>query len=279
MKTKPKPRVMWANPIDLAGESYVSLTKTSDLSEDRMTNLRVAVIPLDDVEALVERAAKALFTHELPFEDWKHNEARWEAYRANARTLETELAATRQDLAIAKHEAAIWKSNHDNQVKLKSIIMSRPDLGDRAPRVVALMDELARLRAELADAKQEAATNGHLSNMAKDTISSLRAENERLTERLNDVANSHARELHRADGAEDRVEAQLAALHPKAGTPPGSQLRSERLAAKVQLSLLARALRFSEIYLANVEAGLHVATPELQARYRAALKTARHVTK
>jgi len=61
--------------------------------------------------------------------------------------------------------------------------------------------------------------------------------------------------------------------------PPGQQLRTERVAAKVQLHLLARALRFSEIYLANVEKGLHVATPELQARYRAALKTARHVSK
>ena len=63
-------------------------------------------------------------------------------------------------------------------------------------------------------------------------------------------------------------------------TPPlGKQLRTERIAAKVQLPLLAKALRFSAIYLANVEAGLHVATPELQARYRAALKTARHVSK
>jgi hypothetical protein len=61
--------------------------------------------------------------------------------------------------------------------------------------------------------------------------------------------------------------------------PPGQLLKDERIKAKVQLSILARALRFSTIYLANVEAGLHVATPELQARYRAALKTARLVSK
>lgn len=61
--------------------------------------------------------------------------------------------------------------------------------------------------------------------------------------------------------------------------PIGQVLKAERKAANVQIALLAKALRYSEIYLANVEAGLHVATPELQARYRAALKTARHVSK
>ena len=87
--------------------------------------------------------------------------------------LETELAA-------AKAEAAKWKASHDNQVKLKSIIMSRPDLGDRAPRVVALMDELTRLRAELAVAENWVE---HHSKHADDLIGEnvkLRAEVKRL---------------------------------------------------------------------------------------------------
>jgi hypothetical protein len=58
----------------------------------------------------------------------------------------------------AEAEARSWKASHDNQVKLRSIIMSRADLGDRAPRVEAMMAEVAeanaraeRAEAELAD--------------------------------------------------------------------------------------------------------------------------------
>jgi hypothetical protein len=55
----------------------------------------------------------------------------------------------------AEAEAHQWKASHDNQVKLKSIIMSRADLGDRAPRVVAMMAEVdaANARAERAEAE------------------------------------------------------------------------------------------------------------------------------
>jgi hypothetical protein len=35
----------------------------------------------------------------------------------------------------------MWKANHDNQVKLKSALMDRHDLGDRARKVVALAKE------------------------------------------------------------------------------------------------------------------------------------------
>jgi hypothetical protein len=41
----------------------------------------------------------------------------------------------------ARRDAAMWKSNHDNQVELKSIISKRGDLKDRAPRVEKLIAE------------------------------------------------------------------------------------------------------------------------------------------
>ncbi len=46
-----------------------------------------------------------------------------------------------------KAEAAKWKANHDNQVKLKSLLINRPDLGERAPRIQKMLDENAKLRA------------------------------------------------------------------------------------------------------------------------------------
>lgn len=43
-----------------------------------------------------------------------------------------------------------WKANHDNQVKLKSLLINRPDLGDRAPRIQKMLDENKHLKDELA---------------------------------------------------------------------------------------------------------------------------------
>jgi len=51
-----------------------------------------------------------------------------------------------------KAEAAKWKANHDNQVKLKSLLINRPDLGERAPRIQKMLDENAKLRAGMAEA-------------------------------------------------------------------------------------------------------------------------------
>ena len=59
MKTpKLKARRMWANPADF-GEQSMPLTAHRDPSSDRGNVAPVAVIPLDDVEALVERATEA----------------------------------------------------------------------------------------------------------------------------------------------------------------------------------------------------------------------------
>ena len=46
----------------------------------------------------------------------------------------------------AREELAMWKSNHDNQVALKSMLIERPDLGDRASRIAELISERDRLQ-------------------------------------------------------------------------------------------------------------------------------------
>jgi hypothetical protein len=48
--------------------------------------------------------------------------------------------ARERDKALA--EAAHWKANHDNQVAIKSAIIQRPDLGDRAQRIEAMREAI-----------------------------------------------------------------------------------------------------------------------------------------
>lgn len=48
----------------------------------------------------------------------------------------------------ARAEAAHWKANHDNQVKIKSILIQRPDLGDRSQRIEKLIKERDEARAQ-----------------------------------------------------------------------------------------------------------------------------------
>lgn len=47
-------------------------------------------------------------------------------------------------IGILEREVTAWKANHDNQVALKRIIASRPDLKERAPLVEKLMAERNR---------------------------------------------------------------------------------------------------------------------------------------
>ncbi len=65
---KPKPRVMWANPSSLADIAFLcdaSKNYVSDLSEPNdPAPIRVAVIPLDDVEGMVIKAAGAYWAGE-----------------------------------------------------------------------------------------------------------------------------------------------------------------------------------------------------------------------
>ena len=65
-----------------------------------------------------------------------------------------------EELKQARAERDMWKANHDNQVKLRSIFMSRPDLKDRSIRVIALMDELAAAKVRISEL--EAAEKEHL---------------------------------------------------------------------------------------------------------------------
>ena len=68
MKTKPKPRIMWANYYPIAGWSHPCIHPT--LSQAKVTAagcakpVRVAVIPLDDVEGIVIKAAGAYWARE-----------------------------------------------------------------------------------------------------------------------------------------------------------------------------------------------------------------------
>jgi hypothetical protein len=64
MKTKPKPRVMWANYYPGIVRCDETLKRAKHRAEYNLPNqtVRVAIIPLDDVEAIVERAVAAYFT-------------------------------------------------------------------------------------------------------------------------------------------------------------------------------------------------------------------------
>lgn len=85
--------------------------------------------------------------------------ASWvETNRANALTLASFSEKLERQRDEARKEAAMWKANHDNQVKLKAALMDRPDLGDRARKVVSLAkerDEAREIAKELRDALTE----------------------------------------------------------------------------------------------------------------------------
>lgn len=53
----------------------------------------------------------------------------------------------------SREQAAAWKANHDNQVKLKATLMDRPDLGDRAMRMAALIADRDEACAEASQLK------------------------------------------------------------------------------------------------------------------------------
>lgn len=54
-----------------------------------------------------------------------------------------------RELSEARAEAAHWKANHDNQVAIKSALIQRPDLGDRAQRIEDLIKERDEAKAAL----------------------------------------------------------------------------------------------------------------------------------
>jgi N-acetylmuramoyl-L-alanine amidase CwlA len=56
---------------------------------------------------------------------------------------------SRKSLDTLNKEIKKWKSNHDNQVKLKSILIQRPDLKDRANRMAKFIQENTELKTKL----------------------------------------------------------------------------------------------------------------------------------
>ena len=67
MKNKPKPRVMWANyyPKFVGAPSiYCDKERAEQAAAGCTTPVRVAVIPLDDVEGMVIKAAGAYWARE-----------------------------------------------------------------------------------------------------------------------------------------------------------------------------------------------------------------------
>lgn len=69
----------------------------------------------------------------------------WQLTTDFARQLERELNDARAELAH-------WKANHDNQVKIKSTLIERPDLEDRASKIQKLIEENAAMREAIMEA-------------------------------------------------------------------------------------------------------------------------------
>jgi len=80
MSTKPKARVMWANYYPEIVCCSTSRKSSRVRADTRFPNqvVRVAVIPLDDVPALVERAAKAIYVNSRRWEGVEKCNLTWQ---------------------------------------------------------------------------------------------------------------------------------------------------------------------------------------------------------
>ena len=58
---------------------------------------------------------------------------------------------SRETIDNLNKEIKQWKANHDNQVKLKSILIQRPDLKDRANRMSKFIEENQKLQTRLGE--------------------------------------------------------------------------------------------------------------------------------
>ena len=56
---------------------------------------------------------------------------------------------SRENIDALNKEIKQWKANHDNQVKLKSILIDRPDMKDRANRMSKFIEENQKLQTSL----------------------------------------------------------------------------------------------------------------------------------
>lgn len=102
------------------------------------------------------------------------------------------LLAMEQRYEAMEKERDMWKANHDNQVKLKSALLDRPDLQDRARSLQLLHEELneATLNNNLHEAREAAFKRIYKEDLEKwkqelaETKAKL-AEADREIERLN----------------------------------------------------------------------------------------------
>jgi hypothetical protein len=67
---------------------------------------------------------------------------------------EAERTALRERVEALEGERDHWKANHDNQVEIKAAVLDRPDLGDRARKVMALIAERDALAERLRVAEE-----------------------------------------------------------------------------------------------------------------------------
>jgi hypothetical protein len=97
-----------------------------------------------------------------------------------SQSLASQLVESRRERDEARAEAAHWKSNHDNQVAIKSALIQRPDLGDRAQRIATLIKERDESRAK--HAADVAELNQRLIDRHTDMMATIVELRNKLTE-------------------------------------------------------------------------------------------------
>ncbi len=96
-----------------------------------------------------------------------------------ASAVELEFWARIQEL---ESEAAHWKSNHDNQKNLKSQLMDRPDLKDRAVSIQKLQDKIDEQNKLIGDIMQLVKSSIECIELLKNHVGELETQNKILIE-------------------------------------------------------------------------------------------------
>jgi chorismate mutase len=132
------------------------------------------------------------------------------------RQFRDELTAVTEQRDKTREESAMWKAYHDNQVALKSMLIERPDLGDRASRIAELISERGRLAEEVGQLKSRLTqTMGAVTISRNGYLQELEQQRDRLAEALDKVVDAwdHAEWLDENDFESFR--AALQSLTPK----------------------------------------------------------------
>lgn len=94
-----------------------------------------------------------------------------------------------------KEEVAHWKSNHDNQVKLKTQPMDRPDLKDRAASIQKLQDKISEQNKLIGEFMQLAKNSISCVKILKNRIEELETQNKILIETGHWIGQDEAHDL------------------------------------------------------------------------------------